>query len=139
MLYNLPTLDIGLDGATVSIENNQVSYDQNQDSRPIRNYMATLNNQSINFKGNMWRALELPAPLSFGALGDFPAACALELGHDRLLLGRWAGQPVDQILREGCRDTPMCPKDQRLPCALCTTIGHSVRWPQKVSSRSEHN
>lgn len=70
-VYNLPSLDIGFDGGFISIDNHQLSYDQNQDSTPIRNYMATIDHDSINFSGNVWRALELPTPLSPTDLGDF--------------------------------------------------------------------
>jgi hypothetical protein len=70
-LYNLPSLDITLDGSTISIENHQLQYDQNQDSSPIRDNMATIDGPSINFSGNMWRAIKLPTPLAPTYLGDF--------------------------------------------------------------------
>ena len=62
-----------MDEAVISVENHQVSYDQNQDTTPVRNYMATVSDDgsSITFGGDVWRALELPTPLSPAELGDF--------------------------------------------------------------------
>lgn len=72
-IYNLPSLSVGLDGGSFAIKNNQVSYDQGQDSTPIRDHLAVVSGDgsAITLHGNAWRAFALAEPKSKAELGDF--------------------------------------------------------------------
>lgn len=71
-IYNLPSLNIGLDNSTMALQNNQVSYHGDQDSTPVRDNLATVSDDgsSVTISGNMWRAFPVPTKTST-ELGDF--------------------------------------------------------------------
>lgn len=73
-IFNLPSLNIGLDDGSFAIENNQVTYESTtQDSTPIRDHLmqVSLDGSSITVHGNAWRAMPLTSPLLASELGDF--------------------------------------------------------------------
>lgn len=83
-IYNLPSLNIGLHDGTKTdrtqitsqlvIENKQISYESSsQDSTPIAEHLMIISEDgsSITARGNTWRAMPLPTPLTATELGDF--------------------------------------------------------------------
>jgi len=70
--YDGKGLFLKLDGAVIEVPNKQISYKSfAEDNRPIDNYLIDIRSTTATTKGNMWRALELPDPLSIYELGDF--------------------------------------------------------------------
>jgi len=109
---SLPSLDIGLNSDTVAVENSQISYkSSSEDNTPIRDYMASISEDgsSINLVGNMWRALELPTPLSPTELGDFVVSFDFTLDE----AGEIHGICFDENLRFGNADSPQNSESRR--------------------------
>jgi len=71
-MYDGKGLFLKLDGAVVEVPNEQITYKSYvEDNRPIQDYLIDIHSTKATMKGNMWRALELPDPLSIYELGDF--------------------------------------------------------------------
>jgi len=73
-IYELPSLLFKLDGMDFQVPNHQISYKSYaEDNRPIRDFLIDVDATGLTatMKGNMWRAFELPEPLSIHNLGDF--------------------------------------------------------------------
>lgn len=79
VIYDLPSLNVALDGnkrtgaTSFAAENSQVSYDQNQDSLPVRDHLVEVSTDgtTIRVYGNAWRALPVTPTKSAAELGDF--------------------------------------------------------------------
>lgn len=83
VVYDLPSLNIGFNDysltlenaqSTISIENNQVSYESSsQDSTPVHSFLAEISEDgsSITVHGNMWRAIPIKPAKTPEELGDF--------------------------------------------------------------------
>jgi len=130
-VYYLPEINLGLArpdtrlrsamGITtdyVSIKNVQLSYDQSQDTGPIRENLAIVSEDdaSITFRGNMWRAWELTTPMSPDDLGDF----VVSFDFDIVEAGEIHGICFDENLELGDPDDP---NDTGLDPRRCVVVG----------------
>merc|ERR1711933_712403 len=99
-VFELPSLSVKLDGGLVKVPNHQISYKSfTEDNRPISDHLIYVDSTGLSAttKGNMWRAFELPEPLSIYELGDFVVSFDFSLEE----VGEWDIK-FERVIEEIC-------------------------------------